>query len=275
MATGSLEDINKGNNASPSGLSEILDFLERTADVRLALSSVVQYLGASFGSSQALALTDSDCIDRVLLSWEALPSNDLADASLSVIARFAARHAKVSPRTLVQTNPLHDIRWSAIAEELQDCNASYVLARTIRYVGMPLVTFVLLRGPESQIWSEQDIEQFDDHCRSLAPTLYRILTARKADNEAAVEQAAVAEATVAQAGVESADSQPERYRRLVEYGDVLIFQMNPAHEISYINQRAIDFFGVKPTDFLGSTPVSWYELAHLDDLKVSKRNFVS
>ncbi|MCB0325891.1 MAG: PAS domain-containing protein, partial [Bdellovibrionales bacterium] len=57
----------------------------------------------------------------------------------------------------------------------------------------------------------------------------------------------------------------ERYRRLVEHSDAIIFHCDTEHTITFVSRRALDFFGVAPEDFLAGTPVHWYDLVHLDD----------
>ncbi len=59
----------------------------------------------------------------------------------------------------------------------------------------------------------------------------------------------------------------ERYRRLVENSDAIIFHVDSAHRISFISQRALDFFGVAAEDFLSGQKVEWFDLIHPDDRK--------
>lgn len=57
----------------------------------------------------------------------------------------------------------------------------------------------------------------------------------------------------------------ERYKRLVENSDAIIFHVDASHQISFISQRALDFFGVAAEDFLGGQRVEWFDLIHIDD----------
>jgi PAS domain S-box-containing protein len=56
-----------------------------------------------------------------------------------------------------------------------------------------------------------------------------------------------------------------RYQRLVEHSDAIIFHSEPNHRINFISRRALDFFGVAPEDFVSGVEVHWYDLVHLDD----------
>jgi PAS domain S-box-containing protein len=57
----------------------------------------------------------------------------------------------------------------------------------------------------------------------------------------------------------------ERYKRLVEHSDAILFHVNADHVINFISRRALDFFGVPPEDFLAGESVRWFDLVHLSD----------
>ncbi len=68
-----------------------------------------------------------------------------------------------------------------------------------------------------------------------------------------------------QGEIENVRASEERYRRLVENSDAIIFHTDPSHTISFISRRAMDFFGVAPEDFVARRSMSWLELVHPDD----------
>lgn len=57
----------------------------------------------------------------------------------------------------------------------------------------------------------------------------------------------------------------ERYKRLVENSDAIIFHVDASHQISFISQRALDFFGVAAENFLSGQRVEWFDLIHIED----------
>jgi len=63
-----------------------------------------------------------------------------------------------------------------------------------------------------------------------------------------------------------------RYRRLVEHSDAIIFHTNLDQGVTFISQRALDFFGVSPEDFVAREPVPWFDLVHPDDRARVQRN---
>jgi len=75
----------------------------------------------------------------------------------------------------------------------------------------------------------------------------------------------VKEETLALKKAIDSDEDQNRYQRLVEYSDAIIFHSNPNHTIHFISRRSLDFFGIAPQDFVSGVDVSWYELVHLED----------
>lgn len=58
----------------------------------------------------------------------------------------------------------------------------------------------------------------------------------------------------------------ERYRRLVERTDALLFQIDLDRRIRFMNRRCIDFFGVPPQELVGAAPGQWLRSFHQDDV---------
>ncbi len=71
------------------------------------------------------------------------------------------------------------------------------------------------------------------------------------------------------------DNTSERYRRLVENSDAIIFHVDAGHRISFISQRALDFFGVAAEDFLSGQKVEWFDLIHIDDRERVRKNAIN
>ena len=57
----------------------------------------------------------------------------------------------------------------------------------------------------------------------------------------------------------------QRYRRLVENSDAIIFHSDADFKIGFISRRALDFFGVAPEDFVAHQGTRWFDFVHPDD----------
>ncbi len=57
----------------------------------------------------------------------------------------------------------------------------------------------------------------------------------------------------------------ERYVRLVEHSDAILFNTDPDHHVRFISRRALDFFGMAPEEFVSGNGVNWVDLILPED----------
>lgn len=92
-----------------------------------------------------------------------------------------------------------------------------------------------------------------------------VAPARKGERSGSAMASCIIDTSRWQHEIDRVRGSEERYRRLVENSDAIIFHTDPAQIITFISRRAMDFFGIAPEDFVSTRPVSWLELIHPDD----------
>lgn len=60
-------------------------------------------------------------------------------------------------------------------------------------------------------------------------------------------------------------SKDEPYKRLIDNSDAIFFTADETFRVSFISERALDFFGISPEDFIASKHISLTDLVHPDD----------
>lgn len=58
----------------------------------------------------------------------------------------------------------------------------------------------------------------------------------------------------------------DRYKRLVEQSDAIIFHAESDGALSFVSRRALEFLGLSPEELVASPPVNWFDLIHPDDM---------
>jgi PAS domain S-box-containing protein len=66
----------------------------------------------------------------------------------------------------------------------------------------------------------------------------------------------------------------ERYHRLIEHSDAVIFNTDPSFVLTYLSRRSLDLLGITPEEFSAKPNLRWFDLVHPDDrLRVEQRAF--
>ncbi len=66
----------------------------------------------------------------------------------------------------------------------------------------------------------------------------------------------------------------ERYHRLIEHSDAVIFNTDPSFVLTYLSRRSLDLLGLTPEEFSARTQLRWFDLVHPEDrLRVEQRAF--
>jgi PAS domain S-box-containing protein len=244
---------NSAISSSADALAYVRDISERlrsTKDIAEVFSILASSLGSLVSPCRVLIFRLSSMQKSAQITeWHQPDIGSLSQESLVSLVKEFRGKAMQHPGVLQFRAQADGPRW---AQAVRAAGATFVLAQAIRHVENPVATIVLLRSEEHGAWTKDDLTVIKSLTQAVAATIsQRALSSVIREDDVHANQN-----TSASHGL---------YQRLIEQANALLFHADGQHRIRYINQRALEFFGVPPEDFVAGEGVCWTELLHVAD----------
>lgn len=258
--------------ATTQAVSALSEALLSSSEEKVVLARTAEHIGCFLGASRCIvSLENSNASAQIKtqppIEWAAESPDARFDASVEklsesirAVTRRQSHVLLLSPEELLERFPSEKNVFNAL-------QISQIAAFSSRRHGMPQASVVVFGDEQSPEWDVSDRE-FLEHCGRLLAVALERCQKQSLESTREVDQAS------ALLAASPAVNSEERYRRLVEHSDAIIFHCDPKHTITFVSRRALDFFGVAPEDFLAGTPVRWFDLAHLEDRERVKKQAV-
>ena len=254
-------------------LSSLLDAAVEPRALRDVLTTAVEDLGPLLGASRAIALLSPQAAAGgrapAPIEWCAGDPEPEYDLVAIQLAEILQRLAAEAGGMLVIDDIAEDARLSNLRGSLELLRVGRVLAVSARSRGSVQGTLILYREPQQAVWEPWQISLLEEVGYFLGAALRQSQQGTASIREMGVEDDA--KSVRARSNTSDLPVENQRYRRLVENSDAIIFTTDANHVISFVSRRAVDFFGIVPEDFLGATKVHWFDLLHLEDRERVRR----
>ena len=228
--------------------SPAVDLLLTTFDLRSVFNIAAETLGASLGASRCVVMFSGE--DRPKLQppveWTSAAADAADDRHVLTLCRFLERHLRSLQHALAVGDWRDSPLFEPIALELEALGITSILAVPVRHGRESTAVLIASSSGLPRQWQKAELEFAEQLAFLFGLAVENCLRLR----------------SMHESGTERAD---DRYQRLVEHSDAIIFHTDARFVITFISKRAMDFFGVSPEDFVAGVPVHWFDLVHIED----------
>ncbi len=248
------------------------------SELRDVLGSTAEQLGFHLQASRVMVLpfSVSGQAELAPVEWSLEEPDPNQDTMLLRLGRG------IQEQVLSLSAPLvvHDVVNKPIYHELRSLfdplDIRSLIAVTTRYEGVPNATILIYQTHKTREWSEREISFVSEVAYFASISIHRALKLFESRLETDTYRNALAssksgyqsvlqDANEKQTANDSLKRSEQRYRRLVEHSDAIIFHTDPQQIVTFISRRSLDFVGVSPEDFTTGSGINWIDLTHPDD----------
>lgn len=286
----------------------LIEALGTSRSLKELFSVLAEYLGMALEAHRVVVLTVPPSRDRfgdkknssAIVEWclEPEAASRSADEALVRLARRIQSAARISRSPMVFPKLGSSLETNDLMPDLACISATTFLALTNFNGATALATVIVFRNDENVEWSEADVAFLVDLFDSLVPligsfVLPQVVLPASAEGAGLSGRRAAArtedDLTGATGQLAEAPNQLpanvfehpaqtrallERYHRLIEHSDAVIFNTDPGFVLTYLSRRSLDLLGITPEEFSARTQLRWFDLVHHDDrLRVEQRAF--
>ena len=237
----------------------IVSKLLTTFDLKLVLTESVEFLGQELGLDSAIAVSYFEGKNNLFIEWVKDSSSEEHDASLMRVFEVTKNLSKPLASCLAISDTEQISQFEPIRKDLELLRIRALISAPIRHQESDYGSILLTVFDSPRLWTEEERVKVDQFALVLGISIANAISRQEASLNTPLLLKNVVD--------EEARSFPanDTYQRLVEHSDAIIFHSNIEHKITFISQRSIDFFGIRPEDFLTGNGIAWFELVHLED----------
>ncbi|MCC6221250.1 MAG: GAF domain-containing protein [Deltaproteobacteria bacterium] len=227
---------------------------------RDVLISATELLGRVLGVSRCLVVVDQEHSKSPPVEWTMEEPEERLDAAVVSIASKIGEVVSLQRGPLL-LKPTDDREFlNSIREELSALDVTAMLAVRTSLQGHVNGALILTQCGHGRDWREEEVSLVSEVARALGEAIERTGKCNWQEMADAVSEGGIGE----RVGSQKLESE-ERYRRLVDNSDALIFHADVNHAITFISRRALDFFGKAPEDFMGQKSLKWLDFVYEED----------
>ncbi len=254
--------------------------------LRQSISEIAPLLGASRGvilalrpSEDAAKLgvesSEGSARNRIITAVEwslAETDTDQDDSTVTflkaIVRTFGKQRGAIISNDLLE-NP-HLAQFEPLAHSV---NMDRILAVAAKAEGLIQGGLILSRSSNERPWRSRDASSLEEVSYFLGRILQRVTAPENILREIIVSDDPARPETTGRNNQSTKRNQDSDagvgidapYERLVEGSDAVLFSVDRDQQITFVNRRASDFFGVSSKGFLSGQAVEWHELVHLED----------
>ena len=257
----------------PARLSSTVDSIITPVDLQEIVVNVVQGLGQSLEVDQCVLQLNPSVtgVKRSPVEWSVFEYDAERDRQSIRVSGFLNTLMQQRSDILVCDRAEIEPALREIEAEVKSLSLFSLMVVPLRYQNLYVGCLWVAQVSRTRRWTNDEVEFARRIGDVSGISLYRASLADQVPSEQREHDEPEPESVIDKAvepdpvSEQSFQTSEERYRRLVEHSDAIIFHTDPVFRLNFVSSRALDFFGIAPEDLVDDRPVLWFDLLHPED----------